>query len=509
MRTYRILLTTFILALLVVSCKKDHYNVSNVHGISADGEVLLPVGSKTFTVRDLMERFEIQDDIEWSESGDMTFCFSVDNIAVVNGETMLRFKDVDYEESYVFENEYQNTPLPYHDTVVSLERPIVFESENIHVMRAQMRSGRLDFALESNVGHVHRVVLRSDNIKDEDGNDFELDLAVHDNTFGFNLDSLRYVTDTANTLYLSYDLYVNAQSTTDPELYVNLSIKGHDLAFSEMQGFVDPHGSHSCIDSVFSLFPDNMSGTLDVEGVKISVSERNTFSLGALLVVDTALVYSEGLPPYAVLEPLPVTVDLPPQPEFHKVFERMMNGQINAMGGRAYATSEFIVNPNGIADMVTVVDTNRIDTRVDVEIPFSFAVNDITYIDTVNMNLAQLELPDMIEKLTLELTFTSTLPLDLNGSFYMYDSENDRITDTLLVNAALIGASFDGHPVATDVTLVIDEGRVENVLRSDRIIMSYRLDSEAHDVALNPDQKLDLSLKARVKYNGVVDFNAE
>ena len=497
------------LTLLVVSCKKDHYNVSNVHGISADGEVLLPVASKTFTVRDLMERFEILDQIEWSESGDMTFCFDVDNIAVVNGADMLKFKDVDYEESYVYENQYQDTPPPFTDTMVSLERPIVFESDNIHVMRALMKSGRLDFAVESNVGNVTRVRLRSENIKDRDGNDFEADIAVHDNAFGFNLDGLRYVADTANTLYLSYDLYVNVHATTDPELFVNLSIKGQDLAFSEMQGFVDPHSSHSVIDSVFSLFPDNMTGTLDVEGVKISVSERNTFSLGARLVVDTALVYSEGLPPYSLLEPLPVTVELPPQPEFHKVFERTMNGQINAMGGRAYATSEFIVNPNGITDMVTVVDTNRIDTRVDVEIPFSFAVNDITYIDTVNMNLAQLELPDLIERLTLELTFTSTLPLDLNGSFYMYDSENDRVTDTLLVNADLIGASFDGEPVVTEVTLVVDEDRVENVLHSDRIIMSYRLDSKAHDVVLNADQKLDLSLKARVKYNGVVDFNAE
>ena len=212
MKNYK-LFVVLAMALSLAACKKDHYNVSNVHGVNAEGEVLLPLAHKSFTVRDLMERFEILDEIEWSESGDMTFCFGVDNIAVVNGADMLKFKDVDYAESYVFENQYQDTPPPFTDTVVSLERPLVFESDYIHVMRAQMRSGRLDFIVESNVGDVTRVILRSENIKDESGNDFEADITVHDNTFGFNLDGLRYVADTTNTLYLSYDLYVHVHGS--------------------------------------------------------------------------------------------------------------------------------------------------------------------------------------------------------------------------------------------------------------------------------------------------------
>ena len=57
------------------------------------------------------------------------------------------------------------------------------------------------------------------------------------------------------------------------------------------------------------------------------------------------------------------------------------------------------------------------------------------------------------------------------------------------------------------MTLVIDEDRVEQVIHSNRIIMSYWLDSEAHEVDLNVNQKLDLFLKARAKYNNEVDFN--
>ena len=501
------LLVVFLLLVLFASCNKDHYDITNVHGINAEGEVLLPIASKSFTVRDLMERIGLQDEIEWSGSGDMTFYFDYENLGVVNGADLLKFKDVDYEESYAFENLYQTTPPPFTDTMVSMTRSITFESEHIHVMLATMKTGRLDFTLESNFGNVYRVVLRSNNIKDGFGNDFVLDLPVYGNTFGFDLDDLLYASATANTLILSYDLYFTIHSTSDPLLSVDLGIKGSNMAFSRMQGFVDTYDNRNSIDTAFALFPDYLGGTVELEDVKIKVSERNTFGLGARLVVDTAMVYCEGLQPYSILEPLPLLVDLPPQREFHEVLNRRVSGQINSQGGRAYASTNFIVNPEGGSEMVTVSDTCRIDTRVSVEIPFSFAFDDIVYIDTVDMDLGNLELPDMIERLALELTIASTIPLELKGSFFLYDSESERITDTLLLNGDLIQASFDGRPVKTDVNLVIDKGRVERMMQSNGIIMSFCLDTDAHGVELNDHQKLDLFLKARAKYKADVNFN--
>ena len=122
------------------------------------------------------------------------------------------------------------------------------------------------------------------------------------------------------------------------------------------------------------------------------------------------------------------------------------------------------------------------------------------------MNLANLKVPELIKELTLELTFNSVLPFYLNASFYMFDSETGMITDTLLGDSKVIKASFDGKPVTTEVKLVVDEDRIENVLHSNRIIMSYKLDTENHNLYLNLNQKLDLSVKGRAKYKGNVDF---
>ena len=111
MKTLKLLLATFLLALLMISCKKDHYDVSNVHGVVAQGELLLPVSSQSFTVMDLMERFEVADQVSWTEDGDMWFSFKYDSITAISGMELLKFKDVNFHGHYSFENPFPSSPF--------------------------------------------------------------------------------------------------------------------------------------------------------------------------------------------------------------------------------------------------------------------------------------------------------------------------------------------------------------------------------------------------------------
>ena len=505
MKSNKLFIALSLVVLLFTACKKEHYDVSNVHGVNAEGELLLPVASKSINMMDLMERFELTDKVEWSESGELSFGFNYEDVGVISGAEILKFKDLYYQGHYATENPYVTMPMPFVDTVVSFQEKITFESDDVRVLWAQMKSGHLDFTLESNIGSVQYVVIRSSDIKDEHGRDLELFVPVHDNTFSFVLDDFLLVTDEPNTLTINYEFHINVHGTSAPELYIDFNLIGVDLAFSEMRGYVDAYSSRNRIDSVFRLFPDNLAGMLEVEGVRVTVNERNTFGLGACLIVDTAMVINEGMAPYSILEPLPLTVDMPPQLQFTEVFNKKVSGKVNVAGGRAFSTSTFIVNPDGFSDLVSVFDTCRIDTEVGVRVPFSFNVDDVTYLDTVDMNLASMELPDMIRQLTLELTFVSTFPVNLKANYYMYDSESDRVTDTLLANTEVIQASSDGQPMTTNVSLVVDEGHLENVLESNGIIMSYLLDSSDKNVDFTIHQKVDLFLKIRAKYKSDVD----
>lgn len=493
-------------AVLFASCSKNRYDLTHVHGVNAGGELLLPVASTSFTVADMMERFELTDMVNWTEAGDMSISFDFESDSIIMGSEFLKFDDLsaNWHQSYV-------NPFPYElpvvlDTVVSFSEQFVFQSDNIRVTQAQMKSGRFVFNVTSNIGDVTHVVLRSSNIKDAQGNDFVLDVPVVDNSFSFDLDGLRYVTDNPNTINLSMDLRFNITGSTDPQLYFDVRLIGYDLGMHEMRGYVDAYSSHNFVDTTFTLFPNKLEGLMEVEGVKVRIKERNTFGIDARLVVDTTVLFNEGMPPCSILEPLPLTINIPHQDQFVEVFNRQINSRLNVSGGRVYLASTFTVNPENLSNLVSISDTDRIDTQIGIEVPFSFTLDDIVYKDTVDMNLSGLGTLDLIEQLTMEFAFASTLPLNLKASFYMYDSQSGRITDALLEDASLIEASFDGSPKTTNISLVIDDERIENVVHSDRIIMTYQLDTDDNNVNLNAKQKIDLSLKVKADYNIDVEF---
>ena len=506
MRPYRLLLTTLVLALFVVSCKKDHYDVNNVHGVNAEGEVLAPLASASFSVKDLMERFSLLDMLNWTADGDLALHYTMQMDSILEGFEILKFNDLDYEEQYTYPNLFPTTPPPYLDTVLSFERTITFESEHVFVREGFVKSGRLEFTLESNIGNLQHVVLRTSNLKDAAGHDFVLDTPIQANTFVIDLSGLHYFTEESNTLTFNCEVTIGAQVTVEPELSVNLRIKGRDIAFREIRGIMESYSSRDRIDTVFTLFPGLIDGQLGLEDVRLKLTERNTFPMGARFVIDTLTLWSKENAPISILEPLPLPIEMPPAMQYVEALNKVVNFRISAEGGHFLASGEYIINPENATDMVAVVDTNRIDLCADVEIPFSFRIGDVKYVDTVDMNVANLEVPDLIKELTLELTFNSLLPFQLNASFYMFNSETGMVTDTLLGESKVIKASFDGKPATTEVTLVVDEDRVENLLHSNSIIMSYELDTENHNLHLNFNQKLDLSLKGRAKYKGNVNF---
>lgn len=506
MKYNRLLIAFAVFLLLGVSCKKDHYDVKNVHGIDAEGEVLLPLAYKSFTMMDMMKRFEIDSLIECTEEGNMSFELQYDMDGVLLGDALLRFDDLDYDGHFAFDNPFSDFQIPSFDTVLTFTDTLEFESEVLSVFEAEMKSGRFDFILETNMGNVQRVVIKSPNIFDMMGNEFEYETEMHGNAFGFDIQGLRYSTEEPNNLRFTYELYCNISGTSDPELYTDIKIRAHDLAFREIQGYVICYNSYFGIDTVFSLFPGNLSGMLELDNFRLKFNARNTFPLSACLVVDTALFFSEGLEPYTFLEPLPLWIDMPPKMPYGEVFNQTFTGRIGASGGRILSSIAFAVNPYSVMEVVSVDESCLLDVGIGIEIPIAFRLDDVVYLDTIDMNLSDVEFPEMIEKLTLNLNFNSTLPLSLEGGFYVYDSNTEQIIDTLLAEDQLIAASFDGKPVMTTLNLEVTEKRLQNVLRSNQIIMRYHLDTDAQNVVLKAGQQLQLNAKAKVKYNGSVEL---
>jgi len=158
-----------VLACLIASCKKSHYDVGNVQGVNAEGEVLLPLASGSYSLMDLMQRFQLDSLIDCNASGDMTYAYFYERFGAVRGEDLLRFKDWEYEEHFVVENSGGSSqPL---DTVVSVSQVITFEADHIRVVSATIKSGSFHMSLTSNVGSFGEVLVTSPDIMDADGHD--------------------------------------------------------------------------------------------------------------------------------------------------------------------------------------------------------------------------------------------------------------------------------------------------------------------------------------------------
>lgn len=511
MRRIRLLFVVVCLALLAMSCNKKHYNLGNVSGANMEGEVLLPLASGSYTVEDLMKRFQIDSLIAFQPSGEMSYNYQYEHLKALDADKMLHFDD--YETSYTWNLDLSWIPqwlLPI-DTVFHYNETIHLETEHLNVLYASLKRGNITGVVSNfdQLAQINHLTIRFLELKDANGQPLEFGLSQGSGTMEMGVENCFYESNEANVIHVELD--VDFTMTEPPahavDLYFEVSLK--DMAIQEMRGTVDNYASESRIDTTFSLFPDNISGLLEINGANMRVKERNGFALPARLVVDTALVSGEGMTPFSIFNTMPLSIDLPFSNGYVEVFDQNLTGWLTPSDNMVTATSSFIVNPDGVNDIVTVYDTCSLDVKVDVEIPLAFQADEIRYVDTVEMKLSEIEYPEWVKSLTLELTFVSTMPFNFNGQFYMFDSQTQTVNDELLDEPVALAASYDGKPVTTTVRIVITEERLNEVMQSDSIIMEYIVDTESHDIILNAKQSLQFNVKARVEYDGVVEFENE
>ena len=499
------ILTLACFAFLLTSCSK-RYDFDNVHGVVMDGELLLPLATASYSLENLMERFKIDTLMSFDENGGMHFVLNYDLEDVVDGRNILRFKNIDVSQQFSIPNPFPNVLPEPIDTTISFTQTINLESDYISVLMAEIRSGRFDFVISSNIMGLNKVVISSSEIKDADGNDMCL---VYDHTIGHNsldLTGLRYETEAENTINLQYEVSFTAHDFTAPELTFGVEFHVADLCVREMMGRVTNYASRKSLDTTFRLFPNKVEGVAGICNAHVKLMERNGFEVAAKLCIDTALIMADGVPAYDVFEQMPTYVDIPKSPIFNEVFNERVRGNLNMVSNYAYASGSFVLNPDGMSEIVYVSDTSTIDVKIAADIPMAFNVESVSYRDTVNMKLSEITYPELIREIVLDLDFLTDLPFNVGASVMMYDSQNQVVTDTLASNARIQG-SFDGTKKASQIVVKLTEDRVGKVLDSDRIILDFNLDTDAHDVVLNLKQCLDFVVKADVKYNGNVEFS--
>ena len=509
MKTKGLLLLLFSV-MLFYSCSKEHYDTSQIHGVQVEGGCQLPILTASYSIGDLLTSFQIDSIISFDENGGLHFEYNYYEDDVLKGSDFMKFNGFVFDEHYSFENPYPFSIPGSIDTLIKFNDTVKLESDYVSLESGRMRSGILSFGIETNVVHINSMVIRSNEIKNEDGSPFEVIHTDVSSPLEIDLAGLHFEfeSEESHILTFEYEIRVSIDDFTVPEYDFHIHLAATDIDIEEMTGRVEKFDLRFSLDTTFLLFNENVMGSLELNGIDVTLLERNSFGLAARLVVDTAwIMNSDGIGHYSFFDPMPIEAALYASPtSFSEALHHNLNATVNSNSMGMFLSSLMIFNPEGMNDIIYLSDTSSIDMALNVDVPLSFRIDDVQYVDTVDMKLSEVEYPELIEEITLEIDFNSTLPLNLNGRFYLYDSQQGVVLDELLTEGELISASFDGQPVTTHVSITVTEDKLEKALQADGLIMRYEVDTDAHDVSLNSKQKLEAFLKGGVKYNGIVEF---
>lgn len=492
------------LSLILVSCNKNRFDFDRFDGVEAKGEWRLPISSAKRSIGDVISALNQSGVIQNDVNGRIRFVYDYVIDDAIKGADFMYFKDQRFEKTFAFDNPLPTVlPVPV-DTVLYFETSITLSSSDIGVLSANIKSGVLGVQVTTEFGGVQGINVISNSITDAEGNpmNLEFDPSLEENVI--DLTGYAYESETSNTIDLLFAVHLSIQDFSAPQYNTTFTLRFNDFKLSHMSGSIGVFRSYHKIDTTFSLFPDNLTGSAMFLDAGVRLNARNYFEVPARLRIDTAMILG-GADPYTIFNQMPVVVDITPSNNgYIEVFNENVSGLLNANYQQAYSSAVFVLNPDSLNTVFEVADTTSIDTKIDVEIPFKFMVPAVTYIDTVKIHLSNYDSLEVFKEIVLNMLVQTDIPFNIMIQAFFYNSATGEVTETLFDDPLVLHGAFDGTMQQSDIEISLTEERIRQMLHSDRLIIHYNIDTEDREVELNANQRLSMALRAKMVCDGVI-----
>jgi len=380
------------------------------------------------------------------------------------------------------------------------------ESDAIRILSATLRSGQFRFLFTSTLGRIKRVFVSSPDITDADGTPFEREILL-DGITAVDMAGARLLSNEVNALHVVYTIEYEAYDFTAPMFSFEGMVSMRDLQIQEMSGWVNSYATYYRVDSAFHLPLDNIEGEITFMDAHLTLSERNTFDMEAELRIDTAMLYGDGVNPSYIFDDYPVYFNIGYAPQYTPFYDEHhalgMSTELNSV----LVSGDFTLNPKGFENQVTVCDTSSLGLVAEGVLPIKFKIPGVYYQDTVDMDVSDVEAPEIIQEVVLHAIFESEIPMSLTAQLFTLDDETGMPTDSLFDQPKTIAGSYNGIPARTEATVSITHALLDNVMNSDRLLLRLGVDTEDNEVMLNLEDKIRLTMKADVLYDGDIDVN--
>ena len=500
-------------AILMLSCNKNRFDFDNLESVEGAGQWKLPIGSAHTTLGDVLKQLGENDLVSYDEDGNLqvAYSFKLDNL--IKGSQFLSLGTLNYHTELDFENPFpgQYLPEPINDTLRFCS-VLELNGDSAVIESAVIKTGTMILTFQNNLTNISRIDVSSSDITMLDGD--SLFVTTTDGNLSIDLSGATFRLHDENgmadsTLTLNYAFYYQLTGSNNPTYHVNTIIGIQDLKLSELSGYVDEFEYEFTMDTTFALPIENIDGELSLVGAKVSVSEKNSFgNFHAKLNVDYADIYDSHNPTHSSsLFQCPFQLDIIPANNYQTIMDEET---VNLSMSTDYDAFRFKGTVGFQSDddrLIIVYDTSTIGLGVEALVPMQFNIPGVTYVDTLDLSMDGISAPELVEKIILGILFDSEIPFNLKAQFYTLNSQTGQVTGALLDNELVIKGSFNGQPVPSEAGITITHDRLKQLLESDKLIMHYGIDTEGHDVFLNLDNGLGLTLKADVFYGGSLNFN--
>ena len=487
------------LLLLMPSCNKNRFDYNHLDTIEGSGQWKFPIGSIHKTLGDVMGQLNDNHLISYDENGNLqvAYHFGMDNI--INGASFMSLPTMTYDAHFETVN-----PCPYQlpypvDTSARFEQEIKLNPDGVRLEMAKIKTGIIEFHLVSNLGNFQDIILRSDNLKYADGSSWEEKLNISGDD-SIDLSGVTLEVGEDSTLNFSYEVHYQMFNVLDSLLVMDAKVELADLKLRQLSGYIDTYENSFSFDTAFSLPLDKVSGHLKLVDAMLQIQTKNTFDLYANLQLDEAQIYGGGIAPSMIFGEYPVVVQVKPSEDYTFALNETFTLDFDTRYDAIRLGGKMVFNPAGAEQLVSIFDTSTMGIAFDAKIPMKLNVPGVNYLDTMDFHITDIETPEQIKEVLLNLAVNSELPFDLQAQLFTFDSKAGKITDSLMTNTASIAGSFDGKPAKSVAEISVTQNRLQNLMKADKLIMRFGLDTDNHDVLLNLDNGFDVTLKADLFY---------
>lgn len=488
-----------LMVLATASCKKE-----GIKKIAVDNQFAILIYNDTISLKQILNDMDSTTNSWIRVRNDSIFAYYADSVnGVLKASDLLGgLDDVDFTTNTMFTMP-EFVASGTQDTVIAVDKfmTIPFHYDGFSIQEVELRKGILSFGIELQPAfpELRKVEIYSNQLLSPSGEPLSLEVECNKGSQSVDLANYSVIPEDDTVAFgARITMHITGSSYQGGD-YQCISTGGlTGVGFKTVYAIVT-----KTLDSLFynenpiDFGVKGLSGSALLPVPKINITYRNTFGLTADGDI-TKLQFLNEHSGYVtdLLAADHVDVDIYPTNGLYRNFTVTgFTDQIEALAGYTHLDFGGRVTMALPGDRISISDTSTVDVIGDIEMPLSFKLTDLRYIDTFDVTFGNdVSIQNYFDEIDFFIDYDNKIPIQLvmQGLFLRHGHVIDSLFDD--------GGSILYNEPAT-LECVITDDKVKNVMRANQMVMRLGVSTEFQNdpVMILESEHLALRMKMLTK----------